>query len=205
MQSAGSLVALLSIALVATATQTWAQDITSAYTELDSDRDCAVDSVAGNGEGDWVRLVCPGYKGYPVILTYGDARESLFYGFPPPGEDGLPWESFDGFNSTAARIEWRLIREGEVEVPFATIHRWTVARPDDPDKNVEVLVIEKVGLLGFNEGCAVGMVMATGNPKANETARLIADEQAAGFTCGADERVTVDGSAPMPGFNRQDP
>ena len=65
-----------------------------------------------------------------------------------------------------------------------------------------MLVVEKVGQLGEQDGCAVGLVLATGNPKANETARKIADEQAANFACGGDERVLV--GEPMPSFDRQE-
>jgi hypothetical protein len=45
--------------------------------------------------------------------------------------------------------------------------------------------------------------VATGNPKANETARKIADEQVRDFACGADEPVQVEGEAPVPSFSRQ--
>ncbi|MGO4841508.1 hypothetical protein AB4144_55540, partial [Rhizobiaceae sp. 2RAB30] len=61
-----------------------------------------------------------------------------------------------------------------------------------------------VGQIGERDGCAVGLVMATGNPKANETARKIADEQARTFACGADERVLVGGEPPLPEFHRQE-
>ena len=85
-------------------------------------------------------------------------------------------------------------------MPFATIHRWFVSDPEDPDKQIEVLVVEKVGQIGERDGCAVGLVLATGNPNANEMARKIADEQARDFACGADERVIV--GDPMPEFSR---
>nr|WP_206078597.1 hypothetical protein [Mesorhizobium camelthorni] len=54
------------------------------------------------------------------------------------------------------------------------------------------------------DGYAVGLVVATGNPKANETARKIADEPARNFACGADERVLVSGDVPLPEFSRAD-
>ena len=74
------------------------------------------------------------------------------------------------------------------------------AIPRTRDKQTEVLVVEKVGQIGEQDGCAVGLVLASGNPQANETARKIADEQARGFACGADERVVV--GEPMPQFDR---
>ena len=85
-------------------------------------------------------------------------------------------------------------------MPYATIHRWFVSQADDPAKHTEVLVVAKVGQLAERDGCAVGLVLATGNPGANEMARKIADEQARDFACGADERVIV-GEA-MPEFSR---
>ena len=66
-----------------------------------------------------------------------------------------------------------------------------IARVEDNLGPSEVLVVAKVGQVKEQDGCAVGLVMATGNPKANETARKIADEQARGFACGGDERVLV--------------
>jgi hypothetical protein len=44
------------------------------------------------------------------------------------------------------------------------------------------------------------LVLATGNPGANEMAHRIADEEARNFVCGSDERLTV--GAPMPDFSR---
>ncbi len=178
-----------------------AAEMSSAYTELDTARDCSV-LESSQDEGDFVRLVCPGWRGYPVILSAGDLRESVFYGFPPTGD--LPWESFGPFNATGNKIEWRIETDGETALPIATIHRWFVSDPEDDTKKTEVLVIEKVGQLADRDGCAVGLVVATGNPKANETARRIADESVRDFACGADERLLVSGDVPLPSFERQD-
>jgi hypothetical protein len=117
----------------------------------------------------------------------------------------MVWESFSAFNGTGPKIEWRIEKDGQKAIPFAVIHRWFVSDdPDEPERKTEVLAIEKVGQIGVGEGCTVGLVVATGNPKANETARRIADEQARQFACGADERVLVSGDVPMPDFDRQD-
>lgn len=111
-----------------------------------------------------------------------------------------PWESFEGFNSTGPKIEWRIETDGAKAIPFATIHRWSVSDSENPDKQVDVLVVEKVGQIEARDGCAVGLVLATGNPDANELARRIADEKARNFVCGSDERLTV--GTPMPEFSR---
>lgn len=180
-----------------------AAEMRSAYTELDVDRDCALISSSDEA-GDSGSLACAGWKGYPVLIFAGDLRESIVYGFPPSGVDHV-WESFSAFNSTSPKIEWRIAVDGGRQVPVATIHRWFVSDdPEDPESRTEVLVVEKVGQPGMGDGCAVGLVMASGNPKANETARRIADEQALTFVCGADERVLVTGDVPLPDFDRQE-
>lgn len=176
-------------------------ELVSEYTDLVAERDCALVGKAAEGEGDWANSVCPGYKGYPVILSYADARESVFYGFPPEGEAGFVWESFDGFNSLGPTIEWRIDRQEGGEIPFAAIHRWTVSDADDADSKIEVLVVEKVGQLPERQSCAVGYVVATGNPQANEQARNLADEQARDFACG-DQPTVLAGDIPVPPFSR---
>ena len=170
---------------------------------IDAEKDCTTFASAAEGEGDWANLVCSGYRGYPVIIYSGDLRESLFYGFPPGGDLAPAWESFSAFNSTGAKIEWRIDTDKGRSIPFAAIHRWFVsADAENPDKQTEVLVVEKVGQIGERDGCAVGLVLATGNPGANEAARKIADERARNFTCGVDQRMVV-GDA-MPDFSRSE-
>ncbi len=180
-----------------------AGEIVSAYTDLNPEKDCTTFAMNAE-EGQFANMVCDGYRGFPVIIYSADLRESVFYGFPPAGDLAPAWESFAAFNSTGPKIEWRIEENGGLLIPFATIHRWSVSNPEDPDRQVEVLVVAKVGQIGERDGCAVGLVMATGNPKANETARKIADEQARTFACGADERVLVGGELPLPEFHRQE-
>lgn len=179
-----------------------AERISSAYTEFRAERDCT--SFAGNSaeHSEFAYLACPGYRGYPVLLFAGDLRESLFYGFPPGDLDKVALESFGSFNSTGGTIEWRISTQGAVSTPFAAIHRWYVADRIDSSKQIEILVVAKVGQPGAADGCTVGLVLASGKPDANEIARKIADEQARDFACGADQRVVV--GSPMPEFNRDD-
>jgi hypothetical protein len=178
-----------------------AEEIASVYTELNTEKDCTTFAVNVEG-GEFANLACNGYGGYPVLIYSADLRESIFYGFPKGGDLQPAWESFAAFNSAGPKIEWRVSRDGDRTIPFATIHRWSVSDPEDPEKQVEVLVVEKIGQIGEQDGCAVGLVLATGNAKANETARKIADEQARGFACGGDERVLV--GEPLPTFDRQE-
>jgi hypothetical protein len=178
-------------------------EIVSAYSDLDTTKNCTQFSGAEEGEGDWANFVCDGYKGYPVFLYYGDARESLFYGHAPGGDLAPAWESFSAFNATGPKIEWRVSKEGDRAIPFATIHRWFVSDPDDSEKKVEVLVVEKVGQPYERDGCAVAYVMATGNQNSNEKARRYADEFARDFACGADQPAIDAGTVPLPDFIRE--
>jgi hypothetical protein len=180
-----------------------AAEITSTYTELDTERDCSIFASAGEEDGDWANMVCAGYRGYPVVIYYSDLRESVFYGFPPDGDLAPAWESFLAFNRTGPTVEWRIEREATHERPFATIHRWFVSDIDFPDEEVEVLVVQKVGQIHGREGCVVGYVMATGNPDANEKARRIADTQAREFACGADQPAVDSGDVPLPPVARR--
>lgn len=177
-----------------------AAEISSAYTDIDTEKSCSVFSSNEEG-GEFANFVCDGWRGYPVLIHSGDLRESLFYGFPPEGD--LPWESFSAFKGTGPRIEWRVESDGSRSVPFATIHRWFVnADPDNPEKRTEVLVVSKVGSVDGRDGCTVGLVLATGNPGANAAARKIADERARSFVCGTDNRMVV--GEPMPDFTRSE-
>lgn len=184
--------------LAATAGLAGAAELESAYTEIDVEKDCAPFASAGDDGGDWTNFVCPGWRGYPVLIYYSDLRESVFYGFPPAGEMAPEWESFAGFNNTGPTIEWRILVDGNRRTPVATIHRWFVANADETEKDIEVLVVERVGQLLQREGCVMGYVVATGNEGANEKARRIADEQAFDFACGADQPVIDAGTVPLP-------
>ena len=74
---------MIPLALAGLCQAAQAGDISSAYTDLDWKKDCVTYAQAEEGEGDWASLACSGYRGYPVLISYDDARESLFYGFRP--------------------------------------------------------------------------------------------------------------------------
>jgi hypothetical protein len=119
-----------------------------------------------------------------VLIGYDDARESLFYGFPSSDMSSV-WESFSGLNTAGPKVEWRIETKGDVAIPFAVIHR------DDENKPTEVLVVTKVAQPDAQEGCTVGLVLATRNPQANDQARKLADEKARSFACGKDKREVI--------------
>ncbi len=178
-----------------------ASDLSSAYSDLDPEKDCTVLAAAEESDGEWADLVCNGHRGYPVFLRTSDLRDSLFYGFPPSGAEGPAWESFSAFNASGPKIEWRLATENGRSVPFATIHRRSVST-DDGGGTTEVLVVSRVGQPAERDGCVVGLVLAGGQPGANEKAREIADEHARDFACGTERPVSV--GEPMPRFQRSE-
>ena len=185
---------LIPLALAGLCQAAHADGISSAYTDLDWKKDCVTYAKAEEGEGDWANLACSGYRGYPVLVAYDDARESLYYGFPSDDMTSV-WESFSGFNSAGPKVEWRIETKGDIAIPFAVIHRRSIGNPEDENKPTEVLVVAKVAQPEAHDGCTVGLVLATGNPQANDQARKLADDKAKSFACGKDKRVVI-GDAP---------
>ncbi|TGQ50113.1 hypothetical protein EN836_30585 [Mesorhizobium sp. M1C.F.Ca.ET.193.01.1.1] len=191
---------LIPLGLVALCSAAHAGDISSAYTDLDWKKDCVTYAQAEEGDGDWASLACSGYRGYPVLVGYDDARESVYYGFPSDDMTAV-WESFSAFNSSGAKVEWRIETKGDVAIPFAAIHRRSVSNPENENKPTEVLVVAKVAQPEKHEGCTIGLVLATGNAQANDQARKLADEKAKGFACGKDKREVI---GEVPEFGRVD-
>ncbi|MEZ2331759.1 hypothetical protein AB6802_18720 [Mesorhizobium sp. RCC_202] len=191
---------LIPLALACFCQAAHAGDISSAYTDLDSKKDCVTYAQAEQGDGDWANLVCSGYRGYPVLINYDDARESVYYGFPSDDMTAV-WESFSAFNGSGPKVEWRVETKGDIAVPYAAIHRRSVSNPEDDKKSIDVLVVAKVAQPEQHEGCTIGLVLATGNPQANDQARKLADEKAKTFACGKDKREVI-GS--VPDFGRVD-
>ena len=134
---------LIPLALAGLCQTAQADGISSVYTDLDWKKDCVTYAQAEEGDGDWASLACSGYRGYPVLVAYDDARESLFYGFPSSDMTAV-WESFSGFNSAGPKVEWRIETKGDIVVPFAVIHRRSISNPDDENKPTEVLLVAKV-------------------------------------------------------------
>ncbi|MER9317448.1 hypothetical protein NKI31_18395 [Mesorhizobium sp. M0659] len=192
---------LVPFALAALSQTAHADGISSVYTDLDSQKDCVTYAQAQEGDGEWAELACSGYRGYPVLIAYDDARESLFYGFPPGGDMTSVWESFSGFNSSGAKVEWRIETKGDVAVPFAVIHRRSISNPEDENKPTEVLLVAKVAQMEARDGCTIGLVLATGNRQANDQARKLADEKAKSFACGKDKHTLIGN---VPAFGRVD-
>ncbi|MGE0629095.1 MAG: hypothetical protein AB7O43_14820 [Hyphomicrobiaceae bacterium] len=137
--------------------------------------------AAGPGSKAWL---CPGLKGFPVLLTERDGRHTLSFGSKPAGRRSVTQSLaerntiFDG--KTRPTIEWRIEHRFDGgEVPFATIVRYHARRGEHTR---EVLVITKVDA---SRSCRLAVIdaSATDNPMA--LARNWADAEARQRTCPA--------------------
>ena len=163
-----------------------AAEFSSDYTKGDQQNGgCAVIAAAPEDEGgDWADLVCPGYANYPYVISYGDGREQVTYGFA--SSPVMP--SFGPFNYSNDTIEWRLLTEKGGKRPVAAIQRWFLADLDGKWKT-QILVVSKVGQPdGSGEACVMGYVAAADGAPANERARAMADK-ALDWECGSEVMV----------------
>jgi hypothetical protein len=166
------------------------QQIFSAYTSFDADRNCR--HTPGRDPEDYGSWTCRGYAGLIVRLSAGDQRMQVSFGHNAraAAKDAAASQSFPGFNSVyQGRVEWRIERlpNGKTR-PVATILRWNTrtakdAEREDGKSTGRTLVVTRLNPGGV---CHVGYVDARG-PSANEVARRLADEKARSLRCGVDE------------------
>jgi hypothetical protein len=114
-----------------------------------------------------------------VQVAEGDLRIFVSFG-PSADSQTAAQETLPQFNTIAEKLEWRLVEDGGKPAPFATILRygWKV-----DGRSGATLVVSK---LGKDDACHMAYVTASGNPKANEQARAIADKDARNFVCKRD-------------------
>ena len=166
---------LLAAALVLAALATPAHaGFNSAYTDLNLD-ECLVLEADDFG-ASWS---CPGYKGYPLMVSEGDLRFSLAYGFNP----GDRWQTLPPFNHLGEKLEWRLSNELGRWMPIATIVRYYTADPETGEDKGQVLVVTQ---LVEGNSCHIAYIDALANKNANELAREAADKSG-DFDCASDE------------------
>jgi hypothetical protein len=168
-------VAALAFALTVPAAQ--AEEISSAYTALEVDKCKDVTPADAKDYGTVWR--CEGYDDIDVRVAEGDLR--IFVSFGPNAENQTAaQETLPQFNTIGEKLEWRLVKDGDKQTPFATILRygWKV-----DGRSGGTLVVTK---LGKDDACHMAYVAASGNPKANEQARAIADKDARKFVCKRD-------------------
>lgn len=115
-----------------------ASEIDSAQTTIDRDADCSV--VAASEESDGRDLICAGYRGYPIRISYSDGREVATYGFDP----SVRMPNLLPFNDAADTVEWRIRQDEQTSIPFATIHRWNLTYPEGIEGVNALLVISKL-------------------------------------------------------------
>lgn len=150
-----------------------AAEVTSVYTSTDP-ADCR--QVRAGTAFSTHR--CTGPSGIPVLIEEGDLRFSVSYG-PKAKDEPAARQSFLPLQSIGEKIEWRVGAEGK---PFATILRWRMGF-DSPADRREILVVTR---LPPGPVCWVALVDARANTEPNALARLVADEKARTFDCGAD-------------------
>ena len=167
-----SLVALSLLGL----SETTATAASSRYTNLDANK-CQLIDKSKEGEGEWARFRCPGYKGWRVQLDAGDLREWVRL----RSRSSPKWITLRGpvtnFNRIGPKMEWRSRAKGGQ--PYAVIYRITTTR-NDRRKNRSFLYVAKLGPGGI---CLVAVVHQTAKPSQNLAARRAADTIAAGFDC----------------------
>lgn len=147
----------------------------SAYTDINLDQCLVLD--ADDFGASWA---CPGYKGYPLMVTEGDLRFSLIYGFGAKVADG---QTLPPFNTLGAKLEWRLSNELGRWMPVATIVRYHTADPETGEDKGQVLVVTQ---LVEGNSCHIAYIDAIANKDANELAREAADKSG-DFDCAKDE------------------
>jgi hypothetical protein len=172
---------LLSLMLLPVAPPALAESV---YTKLDLGK-CVTIETDGQG-GRWT---CPGWSGYPVEISEGDLRHSLFFGHLGDWSKKPHWESFGPFNHAQGTFEW--IIEGKLAK--AVIARFIIENANEETGEVDqksrgqVLAIFKVGQKGEGEACTVGYVDARANPNPNELARKVAATEVHNFACRFNE------------------
>jgi len=140
---------------------------------------------------------CDGLPGYPVYVAEGDLRQ-----FVSMGENAAtrraatqtlgPFNSIFERGSRRATIEWRFVRRGERQIPYAAIVRFHTTHEG---RKGEVFVVFKVSP---SETCHSAHVDALANPEAIALARRVADETARVFDCSKEpSAVGATGRSPM--------
>ena len=148
----------------------------SSYTDLDLD-ECLVLEADDFG-ASWS---CPGYNGYPLMVSEADLRFSLAYGFNIDAADR--WQTLPPFNHLGEKLEWRLSNELGRWMPIATIVRYYTADPETGEDKGQVLVVTQ---LVEGNSCHIAYIDALANKDANELAREAADK-AGSFEWARDE------------------
>jgi len=125
---------------------------------------------------------CSGLAGIPVYVASGDLRQFVSVGTDADKRRAATQtlgaaNSIFSRGSERATVEWRFVRRGERQLPYAIIVRFHTL---SPPQSGDVLVVLKVGV---RETCHVAYIDAEANADAIVLARYIADEKARSFDC----------------------
>jgi hypothetical protein len=156
----------------------WGEEISSVYTPLKLE---ACKNITPDEAKDYGTVwQCKGHDGIDVRVAEGDLRIFVSYGANAETQTAA-YETLPVFNNIGETLEWRVVKEGGNWKPFATILRY---RWDSDLVEGSTLVVTK---LDKTDACHMAYVEATGNPKANDLARTIADKDARAFICKRDK------------------
>jgi hypothetical protein len=159
-----------------------AAENTSAYTDFKIET-CKQIDPPDEQVDDGGSVLCDGHGGLKVYWAGGDLRDYLAYGADPEMHCSR-WQTFNRFNSSSDKIEWRL-KDGK---PIAVIHRWSVAHGDEATPQTKSwLVVTK---LEEHDSCRMAIVEGS-LPDANLKAREAADTMATGFSCLSDTQKMI--------------
>ena len=151
-----------------------AAELRSEYTDLNYEQCTTISSDEVGGTS-----VCPGLRGYPVLIGEGDLRQSVSYGVQAMAEKAMN-QGFSHFNHTGTRIEWLVDAYDKDNLqPVATVLRSFIAGEDGTDK-YQVLVVLLV-LLGVS--CWFGFVVVLVVLVVIAVARNLAQDKAGTFVC----------------------
>lgn len=151
----------------------------SAYTDVDL-AECTMISTYELG-ASWA---CPGWRGFPLLISEGDLRLYVSYGFGAEDEI-VSRQTLASFNWLGPRLEW-LIAEDQVlgPVPKATILRYHLDPPEPGMPEGQVLVVTQIER---GNSCHVAYVDARANENANSLARTWAERLAGTVDCETTE------------------
>jgi hypothetical protein len=172
---------LLAVILLSSPAMAQAQGsrIDSVYTDINFDECTVIESDEVGATS-----VCPGYKGYPVVIGDSDLRMFVSYGVRPLEEKAAD-QGFGPFNHIGNKIEWRIESDDDTFQPRATIVRWYLAGEDGTDK-FQILVVTQIK---YGATCHIAYIDALANKNANELARQIADAKAGRFDCAGEPEI----------------
>jgi hypothetical protein len=140
---------------------------------------------------------CAGLAGIPVYVAASELRQFVSVGVDADKRRAAT-QTLGAANSIFTRgseratVEWRFVRRGDKQLPYAIIVRFHTL---SPAQSGDVLVVLKVDA---RETCHIAYIDAQANADAIVLARSIADEKARSFDCRGEPHFHgAHGTGPM--------